>query len=718
MLAKAGVEVWQEVKAAHSQENYTNRINKLFFGYEGEANSISGLIAIPDNISTIGPRCFVDSAEVSLVYMPSIIYIGSSAFSGCSSISSVTLTNTKYIGNNAFYECTGITSLDLGIVERIGGNAFCGCTGLTELYYPDTLQELETVPNYLSYYSGVHDESLSFESYPFYNCTNVTSVSFGGITKLEPGMIPIYQNDVAIEIRGGVKEISEGAFRYKYCINDNPHNTNRNSMTITLMEGVQTIGANAFYAYDPEYSHITVNLPNSVTTIGDYAYAGTSLTREEINLAQFTSVGTGAFKDAIGIKTVVDGEGVTEIPQECFYGCPNITSVMLSSVTNIGDIAFYKCPELTSVELYAVKNIGTYAFCECTGITSLDLGIVERIGADAFRGCTGLTELYYPDTLQELETVQNNYYYYGNHPFESYPFYNCTNVTSVSFGGIKKLEIGMIPLYQDNMTIEIRGSVEEIAADAFRYIDCQAIENRNSSIVITLEEGVQTIGANAFSYSYAYSYDLYHMTVNLPNSVTTIGDYAYAGTSLTREEINLAQFTSVGTGAFKDAIGIKTVVDGEGVADVTQECFAGCLEITTLDLGSVKNVGENAFKGCENLNAVYVTSFNKLGYDLIGFPSSGITFHCYRESPTDLWATQNGFTIEYLRFNILNIPASTKTIESEAFLGLPNVDGIRLHDGVKSVATDAFDNGITLFIPTGSAWVEWAQVHGFLVVEE
>lgn len=69
-------------------------------------------------------------------------------------------------------------------------------------------------------------------------------------------------------------------------------------------------------------------------------------------------------------------------------------------------------------------------------------------------------------------------------------------------------------------------------------------------------------------------------------------------------------------------------------------------------------------------------------------------------------------------FNILALPDALTTIESEAFTGLPSVDAIRIPAGVTTIAADAFDPGITLLVPAGSQWVQWAEDNGYVPVEE
>ena len=67
---------------------------------------------------------------------------------------------------------------------------------------------------------------------------------------------------------------------------------------------------------------------------------------------------------------------------------------------------------------------------------------------------------------------------------------------------------------------------------------------------------------------------------------------------------------------------------------------------------------------------------------------------------------------------MLELPARTITIESEAFTGLPSVYAIRIPASVTNIASDAFDKGMVLLVPTGSVWAEWAETNGYTAIEE
>ena len=218
-------------------------------------------------------------------------------------------------------------------------------------------------------------------------------------------------------------------------------------LTITLNEGLETIGAGAFWDYDENKIITSVNLPESVVNLGDSAfYNCAGLTRETIDLSQFETIGTHVFYRVPTITTVIAGEGTTVIPESSFYGC--------------------------------------------TGITNLDLGAVEIIGANAFEDCTGLTSVYLPDSLREMPSEGRGYYYANTVGYyTAYPFQGCTGVTSFSFGGLESLERGMIPIYQD-MDIEIRSSVKSIADYMFYMAETNFFSgfNLQAKLTITLND--------------------------------------------------------------------------------------------------------------------------------------------------------------------------------------------------------------------------------------
>lgn len=99
---------------------------------------------------------------------------------------------------------------------------------------------------------------------------------------------------------------------------------------------------------------------------------------------------------------VVIPDSVTSIGEYAFYDCSRLTSIVIpNSVTSIGRYAFSSCTGLTSITISdSVTSIGDYSFWYCCGLTSVIIGNgVTSIGREAFEGCSKLVEVYNKSSL-------------------------------------------------------------------------------------------------------------------------------------------------------------------------------------------------------------------------------------------------------------------------------------------------------------------------------
>ena len=256
-------------------------------------------------------------------------------------------------------------------------------------------------------YNSVSYSVTSIGYAAFFGCSGLTSVTIGNnVTSIGTSVFSDYS---------GLTSISVAMGNTVYDSRDNC-NAVIETASNTLIIGCKT-----------------TTIPNSVTSIGDYA-----------------------FRYCTGLTSVTIPNSVTSIGSNAFEECSSLTSITIpNSVTSIGDWAFFECSSLTSIIIpNSVTSIGEVAFCNCTGLTSIDVtsdnpnyysedGVlfnktkteliqypignvrteytipnsVTSIGNGAFEGCTGLTSITIPNSVTSIGVVA---------------FFFCSGLTSIT----------------------------------------------------------------------------------------------------------------------------------------------------------------------------------------------------------------------------------------------------------------------------------------------
>ena len=378
-------------------------------------------VVIGDSVTSIGDYAFRNCSKMtSVVIGDGVTSICSYAFYNCSNLTSVVIPDSvTSIGNSAFSSCSNLTSIVIGnSVTSIGDSAFRGCSSLTEITLP---------------FVGASKNATGYQS--------VFGYIFGYTT------ITSY-----LTISGATYQYWESSSSSSYTYYHYYIPTSLKKVTIT---GGTSIGEYAFYHCS---SLTSVVIPDSVTSIGNRAFSGcSSLTSVyitditawcKISGLYYLMYGTSSKKLYLNNELITDlviPDSVTSIGNYAFAWCNSLTSITIpDSVTSIGNSAFYDCSSLTSIEVsknntayksidgnlyskdgktfiqYAigktdsefiipdsVTNIGD-SFRNCSSLTSVVIGeSVTSIGSDAFYNCSSLNSITFKDTSTWYRTTSS-----------------------------------------------------------------------------------------------------------------------------------------------------------------------------------------------------------------------------------------------------------------------------------------------------------------------
>ena len=245
------------------------------------------------------------------------------------------------------------------------------------------------------------------------------------------------------------------------------------------------------------------------------------------------AIGDEAFGDDITmnlkLKSVVIPDSVTTIGEEAFAGCLELTSVTIGdSVTTIGEGAFYSCMGLTAVEIPdSVTTIGVGAFYSCMGLTAVEIpDSVTTIGEGAFVGCIGLTSI----TIGESVTA------IGEDAFEScYKAIDIYNKSDLNITTGSE-EYGCVGLYAKNIYTEENESKLTFTDEGFIFYydgtDAYLMGYCGDEINLILPDSFTAYnGEEITSYKIhmaAFAYNIKITSVVISDAVDVIGEMAFA----------------------------------------------------------------------------------------------------------------------------------------------------------------------------------------------
>jgi hypothetical protein len=460
-----------------------------------------------------------------------------------------------YNPNLLTYKSTLTTIALPASVSAIGKFAFYYCWGLTSITLPASVKDIGSLA--------------------FYGCYDLNSFS-------------VASSNTRYASASGVL-LSKSQDTLFICPNAKQGN-------YTIPSNVKHISSSAF---ENCYNLTSVSFPNSLISIGSYAFSYCS-----------------------GISgNLIFPNNLKKIETGAFYGCANINGYVSipASLTDIGTYVFFKSNNISSFQVntgnpdYASlddvlfsKNMDTLFICPPTKKGNYTLPTtVKLIGSYAFYNCTSLTGNINIPALTD---------YIGY-----YSFYGCTGISSFSANENNNwfaTENGV--LYSKNRdrllccpstftgTFEIPSAVIYIDPGAFS--NCTGITGK-----ITLPKNLNSIGSYAF-YN-CLSLEGFDVQTENPTYSATDGilynkqadtllicPVYKAGTLVLPASVR-----HIGLLAFDGCALLTQVYFPSGLKSIGYSAFSNCIKMNRLIFPQLDFIGGGAFYGC--------TSLTELGFN-------------------------------------------------------------------------------------------------------
>ena len=387
---------------------------------------------------------------------------------------------------------------------------------------------------------------------------------------------------------------------------------------VNIPNSITSIGNGAFKGCR---SLSSISIPDSVSYIGSEAFYNCGLTSITIPNS-VTSIGDDIFKNCSNLESVTIGDGLKHIPANCFRELSNLKSIIIGSgVISIGEGAFYNCKGLNYVGIHDLAS-WCYIDFECSDpfdgrwvfsnplkyahnlylngnkLTNIDIpDTVTSIKNFAFYSCTSLNSVTIPSSVTrighiafkdcmslESVTIHNNVTSIGN-----YAFYGCTNLKTLTLP--ESIDSIGQSAFEDCRSL-ISVHISDIGAWCNIYFSPNSTSGQIYSsnplkyaqnLFLNDEKIIDlVIPEGVHEIKDAVFYCCPVKFVSIPNSVTKIGDYAFRQADL------------------------SSLTIGNGMTDFGKYAFSGCSQLYTI-ISLTENpsplINENCFDNDHYMNS-------------------------------------------------------------------------------------------------------------------
>ena len=277
-----------------------------------KAIDVSGCVVIPESVeglpvTDVGSSAFADCERLEEIVLPSsVTNIGKSAFSDCIALTNVVFSQSLVeIGQDAFWNCRSIHAVSFPhSLRKLGFGAFCGCNTLRTIRVPGGVtfdSEYALVSSAMKHYKS---NELASPAGSFQDCNALEEVSLEeGVRVIGESAFRRCRNLRLVNLPGSLEEIRSGAFSECPSL-----------MSIELPSGLKVLG-------------LGYNLRFAYSSSSDPSFPISISFRKSDLLEDPSDVDRGVFFRCMGLTRIQIPATVTDVGDYAFAGCSNLKVV-------------------------------------------------------------------------------------------------------------------------------------------------------------------------------------------------------------------------------------------------------------------------------------------------------------------------------------------------------------------------------------------------------
>ena len=572
--------------------------------FDGSKNITS--VQIGENVTSIGRYAFTKSQDLATVTMSDNVtdmLVG--VFEACPILSSVQLSNSlTNMEGSIFSECTALKEITLpNSLEKLMSKTFNACSSLETVVFGKSIKEIG------------NDEMYGAENDVFRDCTALVNITFNDkLTLIGNGAFQGCKSLINLTFPAKLKVISDYAFAA--C-------ENIKTLDFSKCTKLEKIGNSAFGRMWSGGATQVENLilPDCVNKIGHSAFKGSeSLVNVKLP-KNLENIGIGTFEDCIKLAEVTIPGRLEKLPENLFSGCTGLKKIIFTAGGKLSgdDGVFNGCaPE----DIYVNRPVFCLSSCDKSNLKVLEIG--ENI--------TEWNNDYVGDNLEKIVTYIDN-------PSQLIPEFTDDIFNNATLYVPKGLQY----VYQDftaevwNKFAKIEEFGEVLKDGGIYYV----VNNIEKTARVVFGEQMDDAKKN------------YSGSVDIPETVE-LNDVEY-------------NVTSIGSYAFNQCEGLKSVTIPESITSIGKQTFSECKNIKNIELPEgLKYLGESCFEYCESLTEVIV--------------------------PKNITKLEFGVFQECNKLAGVTLPTDLTSIGTCAFSGCVALPNIELPEGVTFIGNFAFNN--------------------------